>query len=90
MIAQASRARHGIDWYVSREDLGHNGADPDRIQRLADKLTRSTAKTASITHQPAPEPAPALDFTLEPDADLRLERIIAPHVEPDVGVDLDR
>jgi ATP-dependent exoDNAse (exonuclease V) alpha subunit len=81
---QASRARHGIDWYISREDLGQTGTDPDRIQRLADKLTRTTAKTPSITHQPAP----AIDFTLEPHADLHLERIIAPHIEPDVSIDI--
>ena len=32
---EASRARQGTDWYVSREDLGVEGHDTDRIQRLA-------------------------------------------------------
>ena len=32
---EASRARKGTDWYVSREDLGVEGHDTDRIQRLA-------------------------------------------------------
>ena len=32
---EASRARQGTDWFVSREDLGVEGHDTDRIQRLA-------------------------------------------------------
>ncbi len=32
---EASRARHGTDWYVNRDDLGTDGHDTDRIKRLA-------------------------------------------------------
>lgn len=32
---QASRARGGTDWHVSRDDLGIDGDDTDRIDRLA-------------------------------------------------------
>ena len=32
---EASRARQGTDWFVSRQDLGTEGHDTDRIQRLA-------------------------------------------------------
>jgi hypothetical protein len=33
---EASRARQGTDWFVSREDLGAEGHDSDRIHRLAE------------------------------------------------------
>ena len=32
---QASRARDGTDWHISRDDLGIDGDDTDRIDRLA-------------------------------------------------------
>ncbi len=47
---EASRARHGTDWYVSREDLGVEGHDTDRIQRLAVNMRRSHAQTPSLAH----------------------------------------
>ena len=28
---QATRARHGTDWYIARDQLGQEGQDPDRI-----------------------------------------------------------
>jgi ATP-dependent exoDNAse (exonuclease V) alpha subunit len=31
---EASRARHGTDWYIARDDFGNDGNDPDRITRL--------------------------------------------------------
>jgi ATP-dependent exoDNAse (exonuclease V) alpha subunit len=36
---EASRARHGTDWYVSRQDLGVEGHDTDRIDRLAEAMS---------------------------------------------------
>lgn len=78
---QASRARHGIDWYTARNDLGHHGTDSDRIQRLADKLARHAAKTPSINHDLATtqlDPA-TLQTDLTIDADFPLVR---PHLEP--------
>lgn len=53
---EASRARDGIDWCVARDDLGEDGTDLDRIQRLATKLGRDASKTPSIEHDLAPAP----------------------------------
>ena len=47
---EASRARKGTHWYVSREDLGAEGHDTDRIQRLAEYMGRSHAQTPSLAH----------------------------------------
>jgi hypothetical protein len=51
---EASRARHGTDWFVSREDLGVEGHDTDRIQRLAQNMRRSHAQTPSFAHSELP------------------------------------
>jgi conjugative relaxase-like TrwC/TraI family protein len=53
---EASRARHGTDWYVCREDLGVEGHDTDRIQRLAANMRRSRAQTPSLAHPELPHP----------------------------------
>jgi conjugative relaxase-like TrwC/TraI family protein len=52
---EASRARHGTDWYVSREDLGGEGHDTDRIHRLAANMRRSRAQTPSLAHPELPD-----------------------------------
>jgi len=54
---EASRARKGTDWFVSREDLGLEGQDSDRIQRLAQNMRRSHAQTPSLAHPELPDPA---------------------------------
>jgi ATP-dependent exoDNAse (exonuclease V) alpha subunit len=48
---EASRARQGTDWFVSREDLGVEGHDTARIQRLAENMRRSHAQTPSLAHR---------------------------------------
>jgi conjugative relaxase-like TrwC/TraI family protein len=48
-----TRAREQTDIYLSREDLGHDGPDPETISRLAQHMQRSHAQQASITRQPA-------------------------------------
>jgi conjugative relaxase-like TrwC/TraI family protein len=53
---EASRARKGTHWYVSREDLGTEGHDTDRIQRLAENMKRSHAQTPSLAHPELPDP----------------------------------
>ena len=53
---EASRARQGTDWYVSRQDLGVEGHDTDRIQRLAQSMSRSHAQTPSLAHPELPDP----------------------------------
>ena len=47
---EASRARQGTHWYVSRDDLGSVGHDINRIQRLATSMGRSHAQTPSLAH----------------------------------------
>jgi conjugative relaxase-like TrwC/TraI family protein len=53
---EASRARQGTDWYVSRQDLGVEGHDTDRIKRLAQSMSRSHTQTASLAHPELPDP----------------------------------
>lgn len=57
---QATRARHGTTWFVNRADLGTDGQDADRIQRLSTLMRTSRAQTPSLAHQPTD---PHLDHT---------------------------
>ncbi len=52
---EASRARKGTTWFVSREDLGTEGHDTDRIGRLAEQMRRSHAQTPSLAHPELPD-----------------------------------
>jgi len=52
---EASRAREGTDWFVSREDLGVEGHDTDRISRLAANMRRSHSQTPSLAHPELPD-----------------------------------
>ena len=52
---EASRARHGTDWYVSREELGADGQDAGRIKRLAETMGRSRTQTPSLAHRELPD-----------------------------------
>jgi conjugative relaxase-like TrwC/TraI family protein len=54
---EASRARRGTDWFVSREELGIEGQDSDRIARLAQSMSRSHAQTPSLAYPELPDPA---------------------------------
>ncbi|MBA3809114.1 MAG: relaxase domain-containing protein [Solirubrobacterales bacterium] len=45
---QASRARHGTDWHVAREDLGTDGLDHERVGRLAQMMRASRGQVASL------------------------------------------
>jgi conjugative relaxase-like TrwC/TraI family protein len=60
---EASRARQGTDWYVSRQDLGVEGHDSDRIKRLAQNMSRSHAQTPSLQHPEIPDPDYGPGFT---------------------------
>ena len=48
---QATRARKGTNWYLARDQLGEEGQDPDRITRLAQRMTHTRAHTPSLTHR---------------------------------------
>jgi ATP-dependent exoDNAse (exonuclease V) alpha subunit len=52
---EASRARQGTTWFVSRQDLGTEGHDTDRIGRLAQQMRRSHAQTPSLAHPELPD-----------------------------------
>jgi hypothetical protein len=52
---EASRARQGTNWFVSRQDLGIEGQDTDRIARLAEQMRRSRAQTPSLAHTELPD-----------------------------------
>jgi conjugative relaxase-like TrwC/TraI family protein len=52
---EASRARHGTDRYVAREELGSEGDDHDRIARLADAMGQTRAHAPSLTYQELPD-----------------------------------
>jgi conjugative relaxase-like TrwC/TraI family protein len=60
---EASRARQGTDWYVSREDLGVEGHDTDRIKRLAQNMSRSHAQTPSLEYPELTDPDYGPGFT---------------------------
>ncbi len=65
---EASRARQGTDWYVSRDDLGVEGHDADRIKRLAQNMSRSHAQTPSLAYPELPDPeyGPSFQRTIAP------------------------
>jgi ATP-dependent exoDNAse (exonuclease V) alpha subunit len=65
---EASRARNGTDWYASREELGLEGHDTDRITRLAQSMSRSHAQTPSLAYPelPTTEHGPELLRNLPP------------------------
>ncbi len=71
---EASRARNGTHWFVNREDLGVEGHDTDRIQRLATNMRRSHAQTPSLTHPELPDPEYGRGYT-HPIAPSRQSRI---------------
>jgi len=63
---EASRARHGVDWYINREDLGAQGHDQNRIDRFAANLTRSSRQNPSLAHPIARERDLGHDIGLHP------------------------
>ncbi len=52
---EATRARHGTAWFIARDDLGLEGQDPQRIARLAQKMTNSRARTPSLAYLERPK-----------------------------------
>jgi AAA domain/TrwC relaxase len=65
---EASRARQGTDWFVNRDDLGVEGQDADRIERLAASMRRSHAQAPSLAHRELPDPdyGPGFDRPIVP------------------------
>jgi conjugative relaxase-like TrwC/TraI family protein len=63
---EASRARDGTDWFINREELGVEGSDTERIERLAKAMRRSRRQVPSL-HYPEPPRQPPLGVSLAPD-----------------------
>jgi conjugative relaxase-like TrwC/TraI family protein len=47
---EATRSRHGTDWFIARDDLGDTEQDAGRIERLAQRMTNSRARTPSLAY----------------------------------------
>jgi ATP-dependent exoDNAse (exonuclease V) alpha subunit len=73
---EASRAREGTDWFIAREDLGIEGNDAQRIERLARSMRESRAQTPSLSYPELPDPDYRPGF----------ERPIDPHRSPLPGI----
>jgi conjugative relaxase-like TrwC/TraI family protein len=69
---QASRARDGTEWFLSREELGVEGQDERRIEQLAAKMRNSRAHKPSLEHRELADPEWGPGF----------ERAIAPSRSP--------
>src|SRR5664280_819091 len=90
---QASRAREGTEWFLAREELGFEGQDERRVNRLADKMRSSRAHTPSLAHPELPDPewGPGFKRTLAPSRSLlpglarTIHRITQPDRSPDRG-----
>ena len=48
---EATRAKHGTEWFVARDDLGADGQDADRVMRLADLMRGSRAQTPTLEYR---------------------------------------
>jgi ATP-dependent exoDNAse (exonuclease V) alpha subunit len=53
---QASRARQGTEFFLAREELGIEGLDAGRVEKLAEKMRTSRAHTPSLEHAELPDP----------------------------------
>ncbi|MGH2878738.1 MAG: hypothetical protein ACRDK4_03905 [Solirubrobacteraceae bacterium] len=62
---EASRVKEGTDWYLTRGDLGTEGTDIDRIERLANKMSQSRAQTPSVQYESLEDTGMQLDPALQ-------------------------
>lgn len=77
---QATRARSTTIWFVNRDELGADGQDTDRIQRLSRLMSQSRAQTTSLAHRqkhPDPDLEHPLHETLHPGRPTRLRHQLA-------------
>jgi ATP-dependent exoDNAse (exonuclease V) alpha subunit len=75
---EATRARHGTDWFIARDDLGTEGQDATRITRLAQHMRSSRARTPSLACRGLTDPGRDLGFDLRTLRPLRLARWLNP------------
>ncbi len=53
---EATRSRHGTDWFIARDDLGDAEQDAGQITRLAQKMTNSRAQAPSLAYRERLDP----------------------------------
>jgi conjugative relaxase-like TrwC/TraI family protein len=70
---EASRARDGTDWFVNREELGVEGHDTERIERLAEAMRRSRRQVPSLQYPELRSPGP-----VDPELPLAPSRLLLP------------
>ena len=47
--SRPARARHGTDWFLARDELGHEGQDEQRVELLAEKMRTSRVQLPSLS-----------------------------------------
>jgi ATP-dependent exoDNAse (exonuclease V) alpha subunit len=84
---EASRARHGTEWFVNRDELDLAGQDERLVERLSEKMRTSRAQTPSLVHREQPDPGGGLGYehTLYRDRRIlpTLARLLTPKPERD-------
>jgi conjugative relaxase-like TrwC/TraI family protein len=80
---QASRARQGTEFFLAREELGLDGLDAGRIEKLSEKMRTSRAQLPSILYRALTPDAPE-------DIGEELQRSTARQLAPDLARPLDR
>ena len=82
---EATRARHGTDWFAARDQLGEEGQDAERIDRLAGRMAGSRLRTPSIAYDEL------CDAAWEPGRDpLRLDQFLPRPGWPDSRPERDQ
>jgi conjugative relaxase-like TrwC/TraI family protein len=80
---QASRARQGTEFFLAREELGLDGLDSGRIDKLSEKMRTSRAQLPSILYR-------ALTPDVPEDIGEELQRSTARQLAADLARPLDR
>jgi conjugative relaxase-like TrwC/TraI family protein len=80
---QASRARQGTEFFLAREELGLDGLDAGRIEKLSEKMRASRAQLPSILYR-------ALTPEVPDDIGEELQRSTARQLAADLARPLDR
>ncbi|MGO8907118.1 MAG: MobF family relaxase [Solirubrobacteraceae bacterium] len=76
---QASRARQGTEFFLAREELGLDGLDAGRVDKLAEKMRTTHAHTPSLKYREQPDPAWGLGYE---ETLLRTRRLLADLARP--------
>jgi len=91
---EASRARHGTEWYINRDELDLAGQDERLVDRLAERMRISRAQTPSLEHAELPDPewGPGFDRAIAPSRSLLpgLDRLLDRKPERDHSRGLSR